>query len=241
MSESLRNPDNGSRISPWRAVLRVLTDPVATFRAMAEKPPVLVPYLVHMLVGLAVMALTYGKVVEIATQATASAMSANQEIDLELMRAMMKWSAGASLAVSALIGPWVAGFVLSLVAMFFGQFEGGGVPLSAYMGMIGYARLPLAILNLLAGIFLAATGRQLNLSAAVLLPETASPYLVGLLSSFNPLYLWYYVLLGIGFAALFDREPRKGWALPVTVFVVTTLLNAVAVGVTSAFTPTMMN
>lgn len=125
------------------------------------------------------------------------------------------------------------------MATFFGQFQGGGVPLASYMGMIGYARLPVAISNLLAGILMAVTGRPVNLTPAVLLPDTAGPVLAAVLSAFNPLHLWYYVLLGIGFAALFGREPRKGWALPLALFVMTTLFTAASAGLSSALTSSM--
>ncbi len=238
MSESMLNRSGEPRISPWRAVVRVLTDPAATFRAMAANPPVLVPYLVHMLAGVVLMILAFGptlEMTEMVQMQTISAMSAGEEIDLELARTMARWSVALTLGFNALIGPWLAGFFVSLVAMFFGQFQGGGVSLKSYMGMVGYARMPLAIHNLLAGVFSGITGQQLNLSAAAFLPDTASLGLIGLLGAINPLHIWYYILLGIGFAALFDREPRKGWALPVTLFVVTTLFSAASGALGSAF------
>lgn len=240
MNESVMNNGAGPRISPWRAVLRVLTDPGETFRAMAEKPPVLAPYVVHMLAGLVYMVFAYRPTLDLALQASLAAMPPGQQADFETMRTVMQWSAGAGLVGSALAGPWVAGFVISLVAMFFGQFQGGGVPLTSYFGMVGYARLPLAILTLLMGVFTGITGRlEFDLSPAVLLPETASPVLAALLHAFNPLHLWYYVLLGIGFASLFGREPRKGWILPVALFVITTLFQMGSAAVSASLMMTM--
>ena len=237
MSETTMNPGAEPRISPWGAVLRVLTDPAQTFRSMADKPPVLAPYLVHMVAGAVFGILAFRPTMELALlgqQQALAAMPQGAEMNMEFMTTVTQWTTALSLAASALIAPWISGLVISLVATFFGRLQGGGVPLSSYMGMIGYARMPLAISTLLTGIFMAITGQTLNLTPAAFLPEGAPPVLVGLLGSLNPLNLWYYVLLAIGFAALHGREPRKGWPLPVTLFVITTLFTTVSLVMNAA-------
>lgn len=212
-------------VSPWRAVVRVLLSPVETFRALGNRPPVLVPYLVHTLVGVVVLALTYSSTMEMVDQI--GVMMASQPgvtgDDVQMMQQFTRWGATAGLAIQSVAGPWIVGFVLALVALFFGQFHGGGVSLSAYMGMIGYARMPLALSLLLSAVYQAFAGQPLNLSAAAFLPGDASPILAAALTMLNPLGLWYYALLAVGFAALFGREPRKGWAMPVTLLVIGTL------------------
>lgn len=238
MSEPVVRNEAGSRISPWGALLRVLTSPGETFRSLGGKPPVLAPYLVHSLVGVVVIALSYSATMQMVMDQALAQMAGQPAMtpeDMAMMQNVMRWSGWVGLVVQEVIGPWVVGFVLAIVATFFGQFQGGGVPLTSYMGMVGYARMPLDLARLLSAAFIAVTGKPLDLSAAAFLPEGASPVLAGALQMLSPLGLWYYGLLAIGFAALFGREPRRGWALPVTLFVLGTIVTAAAAGVATSF------
>lgn len=239
MSEPLVRNDAEPRISPWGALLRVLTSPGETFRSLGRKPPVLAPYLIHSLVGIVAIALSYSALMDLAMEQAAAAMANQPQMtaeDMAMMQTVMRWSGGVALVVQEVAGPWVVGLVLALVATFFGQFQGGEVPLTSYMGMIGYARMPLDIARLLSAVFMAVTGKQLDLSAAALLPDGASPVLMGALQMINPFGIWYYALLAIGFAALFGREPRRGWAMPVTLFVLGVIVSAAAASIGAAFT-----
>jgi len=231
--------DTEVRISPWRALLRVLTSPGETFRSLGSKPPVLAPYLIQSLVGVVVIALTFSFVTKVALDQASAAMAAQSAMtaeDMATMETVMRWAGMVGLVVQEVVSPWVTGLVLALVAIFFGQFQGGGVPFAAYMGMIGYARMPLVLSRLLTAVFIAATGQALDLSAAAFLPAGASPALTAALQMLNPFGIWYYVLLAIGFAALFRREPRRGWAFPVTLFVLGTVISAALGGASASLT-----
>lgn len=215
----------------WRALRRVLTDPGETFRRLGDQPPVLPGYLLQMAVGLLVFALTVNTTMALLDQGMA--ISASQPGAQEMppgFAPVMKWVSVGFVAAARLAGPWLAGLLLTLIALFVGQFQGGGVPFSAYLGMIGYARVPLALSALLSGVWTALTDKPLIMSLTVFLSPEASPYLKGLLSMFNPFGLWYYALLAIGFAALFKRPPGKGWALPALLFVVATLASVGTAG-----------
>lgn len=234
---AVANLTQSPSISGWRAVLRVLTDPVETFARLRPRPPVFPPYLFHMVAGAVAFALSAPSL--FATTSEAMSMAASQpgvEMDPS-MTGVMAWVTVGSAGLVQVAGPWLAGMLLSFVATFFGQFQGGGVSLSAYLGMIGYARLPLAISTLLGAVFLAVTGQTLDLSLAVFLPEGSSNILVGLLRMLNPFGVWYYALLGTGFAALFGRSPRRGWLMPVALFVAGTLINVGTSGLGAAVGP----
>ena len=234
---ALANLPERPPVSAWRAALRVLTDPGETFSKLGAKPPIFPPYLIHMAVGAIAFAVSIPALLEASAQAMSLAASQpGVEMDPSMMGAM-SWVSVGFAGVTQIAGPWLAGMLLSFVATFFGQFQGGGVSLSAYLGMIGYARLPLAISTLLGGVFAAFTGQSLDLSLAVFLPETASGVMVGLLKMINPFGIWYYVLLATGFAALFGRSPKRGWLLPVALFVAGTLVTIGTSGFGAAAAP----
>lgn len=222
-------------ISGWRALLSVITEPGETFRRLGSRPPILPGYLLQMAVGLVVFAMTYQQIMEIVTQSMAmGAQQAGEAMAPGFLNVMQNVML-AFMIVGVLAEPWVSGLFVSLLALFVGQFHGGGVAFRSYYGMIGYARVPLALSTLLAGIYQAATGQMLNLSLGVLVPEGGSPYLLGLLSTFNPFTLWYYALLATGFAALFGRPARRGWALPAILWGGAIILGMVQMGLASQF------
>jgi len=175
----------------------------------------------------ATMAVYDEQMAQVASQPGAAQLDAG-------MMTTMRWVTLGFAGVTSVAGPWLIGMLLSFVAVFFGQFQGGGVSLSAYLGMIGYARMPLVLSQLLGAVYMALTGQALNMSLAVFLPDGASPYLSGLLGMVNPFGLWYYALLGVGFAALFGRSPRRGWLLPAALFVLGTVANVLGSGMGAA-------
>lgn len=218
-------------LSGWRALSRVLTDPVETFKRLGAQPPVAPAYIVQMIVGAVVFALSLKFTIAAFDQQLALAASQpNAQATPPELMGWIKWGSIAFYGVIAVAGPWLVGMILSFIMTFFGQFQGGGVPLKAYLGMIGYARMPLMISSLIGGIYMGATGKALDLSLGILLSPEASPWLKGLLSMLNPFGLWYYGLLATGFAALFGQPPRKGVTMAVVLFLLGTL---VTIGLTA--------
>lgn len=224
-------------ISGWRALVSVLTSPGETFRRLGARPPILPVYLFQTLLMALLFILTFKAgaaafdqgIAAAGSQPNAQAMDAS---GLAVVRTVTMTVMG----VFTIAGPWLVGLVLSLFALFMGQFQGGGVSYGSYFGMIGYARMPLAIASILGGIYQVATGKALNLSLAAFLSPESNPYLTGLLSTINPFTIWYYVLLAMGFATLFGRPARRGWALPALIWVINVLFTVVFSGVGSRFT-----
>lgn len=221
------------RLSGWRALVSVLTDPNESFRQLGTKPSVLPPYLIQTLVGVLLFVLLLTTQSGVIDQAVATAMATQPTVQPG-MDEMFRIITIVTFAFTLILAPWFVGLCLSLVALFFGQFQGGGVSFSAYFGMIGYARMPLLLSTLLGWFYQVATGKALQLSAAALLPAGSSPYLAGLLGMINPFGIWYYALLAIGFGALFGRSGRKGLAFSVTLFIVATIFTISSAGLASS-------
>lgn len=214
------------RISPWGALVRVITEPKATFDALGEKPPIFPGYLVQMLAAGISVAVTLPLSMKLM-----DSMFAAQGFPAQAM-AIGKWTGIIGGVIGALAGPWVIGVLLALLAMFFGQFMGSTVKFPEYLGMIGYARIPLAIHTVIASA-LAAQAQSIqemadkSLSLAVFLPAGASPVTKTLLGALNPFDLWYFVLLAIGFASMHKARPAKGWGFAATVFALSLVMGLV--------------
>ncbi|MGE5674563.1 MAG: Yip1 family protein [Mycobacterium leprae] len=216
-------------VTPWRALLGVWLEPGATFEGLRERMPILLPYLVQMAIGVPVAIIS----ARASTNLSQSFM-AGQPVPPGFDAAMKTASMVGGL-LSGLAMPWLTGVVVAGLATFFGQFQSTRVPFGTYLGLVGYARLPVvvgtvvqAFLTLSATTMAELTTKSVSL--AVLLPADASPYLRGALSTLNPFVIWYYVILTIGLATLHRAKPSKTWSLAATLFAVSLLLATVGGG-----------
>jgi len=209
---------NTPRINPWTALLRILTDPLDTFERLGTRPAILPAYLLQMVTGLAGAWMVLPLTLQALQEVPAGTLTAEQ-------MAMVEKTATAMALVEPLVVPWITGGLLALVAAFVAQFMGGSLGLRPYFGMVGYARVPLAINTLLTS-FLAsradslAEAATMSLSPAAFLPAGSSPYATALLGMINPFGIWYYVLLALGFAALHRNRPAQGAPLAGVVFLI---------------------
>lgn len=234
MSSMIPGLSEPAPVSPWRALWLMLTDPVSTFQRLGTRPAVFPAYLLHMVAGLVAIALAWSYTMDL----VAEQVAANAAATPDLMP-VMKMSAVVGGIIGGAAAPWVAGLLVSLLALFIGQFQGGGVPFSAFFGMIGYARIPLTIATLLGGLWVALVGQPLDISLAAVLSADASPTLKAALQMVNPFGLWYYALLAIGFATLMKKPATKGIPFAATLFVLSLLLAMAGGGLSAAFTPSM--
>lgn len=219
----------------WTAIGTVLADPVRTFRSLGENPPIFPGYLLQMLVGLIATVVILPKTLHsVAAQLAASGAPPESLV-------IGKWSGAIGGFLGNLAQPWIVGLVVSLLALMVGQFLGGGVSFRAYFGMIGYARIPLA-LNVLLSSLLASRAESLeqmatmSLSPAAFLPADSSMLLRAFLTTLNPFDLWYYILLAIGFAILHKVKPVKGVALSFILYVLVLGMALAGTAFTAAFT-----
>ncbi|MFZ5815305.1 MAG: YIP1 family protein [Bacillota bacterium] len=219
-------------LSPWRALWSVVTDPIATFGRLGPRPAIFPAYLLQMVAGLAGFVLSYPYLMQLIEQGAAAAPGTSPE-----QVAFTKMTALTGGLVSAVAAPWVAGLLVSLVALFMAQFQGGSLPFSAFFGMVGYARLPLVIATLLGGLWVRLLGQPLDISPGALLSAEASPVLKAALGTLNPFGLWYYALLAIGFAALHQKPPAKGAAFALLLFLLYLFFAMAGGGLSAVFTP----
>jgi hypothetical protein len=200
---------NEQKPGPWGALLTVITEPTATFRALAERPALLPPYLLQTVAGLIgvylLLPLTKAGVAE---QLIKTPPPPGMTPQLYQMIGI-----GAAL-FGALAGPWMIGAILALIASFFAQFQGGSAGFRPYLSMIGYARVPLAVGGLIQALLMTrATSMQqaqtMSLSLAALAPDETHFVLKALLSTINPFDVFYYALLAIGFGAVQRMRPAR--------------------------------
>lgn len=220
VSEPTAHPSlNQQKPGPWSALLRVITEPAATFQALAERPAILPAYLLAMAIGLVAavisLPLTKAGVAEQMAKSPTAPGTAAQFAEIVAI----------SIAFFvALAGPWLAGLIVALIANFAAQFQGGSAGFRTYFSMVGYARVPLAVGGLLQAALMsrAATFQQaqsMSLSLAALAPEGTNSILKTFLSTINPIGLFYYALLAIGFAVVQRMKPSRGAIFAGTVYV----------------------
>jgi hypothetical protein len=230
----------GPRQNAWGALVRVITEPAATFRDFAGRVPIFPGYLASMVLGLAGSLMALPVALKVAEQLT----SANPAMTPELAN-ISRWSGIIGAVVAALAGPWIGGLLVSLFAIFFGQFQEQRVSYVTYLGMVGYARVPLAIGQVVTGaltLALAGKVKGLTLSLAILAPNGAgaSPVVKTLLGMVTPFSIWYFALLAIGFGALHRGKASRGLGLVLTIFVILAIVMAASAAVGSKLTGQMM-
>ncbi len=221
--------------SAWGAILRIITEPEATFRSFGEHVPILPGYLVQMGLSLVMTLLMLPATFALVDQQLAM-MPQTSPISPQTLKLIQ----GASALGTSLVSPWVAGVFTSLLALFIGQFQGGARNFSQYMGLVGYSRITLALGSVVYGVVILLTGdiKMSNaISLAALAPAGASPYLVGFLAAFNPFAFWYWAVTAIGFGVIHKGTWKKGLSLVVIMFVVTVLMSLASAGLTRMAVP----
>ncbi|HYG57757.1 MAG TPA: Yip1 family protein [Symbiobacteriaceae bacterium] len=225
------------KASPWGALLQVITEPTRTFERFHGRPAILPGYLLQMVLSMIGFALMYPVTMAMVEQQITLQGAPPEQMALAKTAGMVTGLTG------ALVAPWIAGLLVSLLAMFFGQFHRGEATFTGYFGMVGYARIPMALATLLQSILVAVVGQQgmtMSLSLAVLAPDTVSPYLKTILGAVNPFSIWYYILLAIGFGVLNRTRPAKATTMVVTLVILNLLVAMVGVAIGKAFAPNMM-
>jgi hypothetical protein len=225
------------RQNAWGALVRVISEPAATFRDFEGRVPIFPAYLVSMVLGLGGTLLGLPVALKLAEQLTAG----NPAMTPELAN-VSRWSGIIGGVLGALAAPWIAGLLVALFALFFGQFKEQRVSYPTYLGMVGYARIPLAIGQLVTGaltLALADKVKGFTLSLAVLAPGGGA-IVKTLLGMFTPFSIWYFTLLAIGFGALHRGKANKGLGLVLTIFIILAIVMAGSAALSSKLTSQMM-
>lgn len=112
-----------------------------------------------------------------------------------------------------LLIPWFKGLVFSGVLVLLSVILGNDAKYRAHLSVTGYALLPSAFGNLIAGLFLARSesidlAGKVALSAATFFPGQ-SGLVAGILRGLDPFELWTIYLLVMGFSVLSRRSPQR--------------------------------
>lgn len=222
-----------SRPSPWKALIRVISEPAATFRDFGDRVPVFPGYLLQMALGLAGALMILPVTLRLMESTIINTPGYTPEL-----ATITRWSGIIGGALMTLAVPWIAGVFVALLGLFFGQFQESRVSFVSYLGMVGYARIPVALQTFLGGILALVMGEKaatLNLSLAALLPKGSNGMLVAFLTTINPFTIWYYCLLAIAFGALHRGKASRGLGLVLTLYVVLLLVSMAGAGIASRF------
>lgn len=212
MTQQAEHPLESPQVSSWGALISVLTDPVTTFQGLAQRAPILPPYLLSMVATVSVVLLT----MEMQLQLQADAF-AKQGVEPPPTALIM--IPGVLFAAAM---PWLAGLLVAFIAWLFGKFQQTEVRFGAYMSMAGYAAIPSLIGGLIQGGMImfandATQAMKMSLSPAVFVPD-ADLMVKAFLQSINPFDIWHYILMAVGFAALHRIKPVRGAAFAVTYY-----------------------
>ncbi|HYF78796.1 MAG TPA: YIP1 family protein [Symbiobacteriaceae bacterium] len=221
------------RPSGWKAIVRVIYEPTAMFQEFNGRVPIFPGYFAQMLLGL----ISFIMLVPMTLRVLEQTMLSNPMYTPELA-AISKWSGLVGGGFAILVTPWLAGLLTALIAMFFGQFQEERVGFTSYLGMLGYARMPLIISSLLGAALTLAMGdtaTQFNLSLAALAPQGAPAMVTALLGTLNPFTAWYYFVLATGFGALHRGKAAKGVALVVTLYALNLLFSLAGAAIGGSF------
>lgn len=188
----------------------VLTNPVATFRAIAERPTWAAP-LVALVVAIAVSSAVLAPKVDqeaFRDQMREQMESQGQQMPEEQLDTMAKFGVGAIFGCSFLV-TLAIGFAAPGVILLLCNLLGGRIDYRTSLAVTLHGMMPFALLNLLYAAV--AFGREsispeelqmrslLPSSLAVFAPEDTGPGLLTLLASIDLFSLWTVVLLILGY------------------------------------------
>jgi hypothetical protein len=198
-------------VSSAGRLVGVLTNPVATFRAIAERPTWAAPLVVLLLSIAASSAVLAPKVDQqaFADQMREQMESQGQQMPEEQLDTMAKFGVGAIFGCSILLTLAIGFAAPAVIMLICNLFFGGRINYRTSLAVALHGLMPFALLNLL--YVPVALGREsispeelqmrslLPSSLAVFAPEEAGPTLVTLLASVDLFALWTIVLLVLGY------------------------------------------
>lgn len=200
----------------WRRLLQVLTSPGQAMAAVAEQPAILAPYLVWMVVGLAVHMLVFYSKLDLFVAEALKQVQAQGSVppeQLEAMPTFMRISLLGGAAVTGLAMPWIGGLYYAGMLMLFGSFTGEAGKFKQYLSVAGYAAMPVVLGILLKAPLMLQASSQADLAKigfhlGALVPGATGAKL-GALAAFDLFGLWSLALVMMGFAAIHRTKPAR--------------------------------
>lgn len=216
MSNSANCQSANSDFNPWRGLVKVLTEPTQCFRCLVQRQAILPPFLIHMAAPTVVLIMLPRSIASV-KEHVAAIGAPPEVVDLGM------WADIIGSIFSILITPWTSALFVALLAMVFGFFQSGGVRYSAYLSLVGYARIPLALGVLLEGATMTlatilGAENYIGMNLAAFASENTNPYITAVLTTLNPFEIWYFVLLSIGVGTLHKGKVTTGVILSLVLY-----------------------
>lgn len=218
---------------PWGSLLRVFWEPGAAFAYLAERRPMLAPYLVQSLLMAMVTYQVFAATAPLQLPPDALAAQPGGQatpFDPAVFRTVGQVSA----AVGGLLAPWFSGLLSALIMLLAGALSGGAHSFRAYYSVAGYAMLPGTLGSVAEALLQSqaanlAAMQQVTLSAAALAPG-ADGLARAFLLTLHPAGLWVIFLAMTGFAAVHGFRLRKALGLGVALWLLSFAGGLLAVG-----------
>lgn len=218
-------------MSPWAALVKVLTEPRITFEALREKPAILQPYLALVLVAMITALVTYARTAElVVAQLQASGQVTPEAINM--MKTVQMFLAPVAAAVTTI----VVSLISAAVLLFIGTLLDGKASFAQMFSMIGYASIPSGVIGGLIKLAMIATTPPASVlyvstSAAAFLPRAAfGTVLYRVLTLLDPFAIWSLVLVIVGYAAVARFSVKKSAAVVIPLWLVASAIGFAIAG-----------
>jgi len=216
--------------SIWSIIVDVFVSPTRGFIAFAQKPGVLIPLLLLILLTVITGLLTH----EYSSKMMMDLMKNATKLPPEAMDAMQKnlSAQGAGRIVMSMVGGavWVTiiGLIAALISWFLGSFVFGGQ--SKFKGVWGVTLLG-SLIPLVGGLLriplvIAKKSIYVSYGIAALFPDKDfTSFIYSLLYQLDIFAIWGIIVTGIGYAAIFHFSRGKGMTVSIIVSLLFTLIS----------------
>jgi len=195
----------------FAGIFKVFYEPTAFFTRLKDNPKILVPYLALAVLLIIFFAMTGDILVDFSMKAMQERAGSGQPIP---PRSIM-WG---STVIGGTIAMLIAPLIITLLAMFFGNFiMGGAARFKQLLSFVLYGEIIFGFGMVVNGILMVVKNSMfVSLSAGVLMSNpNPQSWVYALLTKISVFYIWELVALGIGLSVLYGFSRNKGYLLSV--------------------------
>ncbi|MCX7843562.1 MAG: YIP1 family protein [Clostridia bacterium] len=209
------------KLNVFQKIAGVVVSPSETMKAIAAKPTVIVPIIMFLLMPLALYILRYDLYEEFMrniTQMSLENSSANMTPEQIAAAVDMSVKIGIFSTPLSMMLNWLIGTAILFGIMKIFKGEGN---FKQYLSVTGYAYVIMVVYYLLCIPVSYMTGTlMLNSSLALIVPHMKESLLYGILRGLDFFSLWYFLVIGIGAAAVSKVSKAKVYTVVGIIFIV---------------------
>ncbi len=232
------NGQSGKPLSPFAKAMKIVTAPSEAAAAIRQKPDVLLPILIMIVLSLLPVLGNYQAYLDTLVQAlslnpNSSSMTADQ------LRELAQISAYTGIAFSPVlvVGGWLLG---SLILFGFVRMFGGECRYKQLLSLKGYTMIFGLIAVALTVVISRLTGagftQQSYTSLASVFPDISGGFLAGVVSGIEVFSIWSVVVTGIGVSVIAGISRKKAYIIVGVLFALGLLLTGLSGVVGASFT-----